>query len=247
MIIKVLDWNAWAPGLDSREKWLDWLKKPTSISSDEKAPVKFISPMIRRRLSPLGRAVVESIYPIYQSNCHQDTPLIFASRWGDIGLTEKLLNSFTQEGETSPTAFSTSVHNAIGGLFSIIFHHHGNICALSGGAANASAAIYEAMGLLTQYNEVIVTIYDDKSPPAFQAYHPRNFPFAFSLKLGRALTNEAGFKVSSSAIDSFVDTTDTLQELQALRFLLLDDHQWLQSNLHIGYLWEKVEQNSSIQ
>lgn len=247
MIIKVLDWNAWAPGLDSREKWLNWLKKPTFISSDEKAPVKFISPMIRRRLSPLGRAVVESIHPLYQAENHQDLPLIFASRWGDIGLTEKLLNSFTQEGETSPTAFSTSVHNAIGGLFSIIFHHHGNICALSGGSATASATLYEAMGLLTQYNEIIVTIYDDKSPQTFQAYHPTNFPYAFSLKLSRALSHEGGFTVSSSTADSFVDTTDTLQELGALRFLMLNETQWLQPNLQTVYRWEKVEPNSSIQ
>lgn len=247
MIIKLIDWNAWAPGLDCQEKWIDWFQAPTVIPSDEKAPVKFIAPMIRRRLSPLGRAVVESIHPLYQADRDQDIPLIFASRWGDIGLTEKLLKSFTQEGETSPTAFSTSVHNAIGGLFSIIFHHHGNISALSGGAATASAAMYEAMGLLTQYKEVIVTIYDDKSPQSFQAYHPANFPFAFSLKLGRALSHEAGFTISSSAIDTFSDTNDTLEELGALRFLALKETQWQQSSLQTAYDWKKVDPKSSIQ
>lgn len=119
-MLKVLDWNAWAPGLDSKEKWLDWFKSPMPLASDEKAPVKFISPMIRRRLSPLGRAVVEALHPIYDQESDQNTPIVFASRWGDIDLTVKLLESLTTEGDVSPTAFSTSVHNAIGGLF---FHH----------------------------------------------------------------------------------------------------------------------------
>ena len=238
-MLKVLDWNAWAPGLDSKEKWLDWFKNPMPLASDEKAPVKFISPMIRRRLSPLGRAVVEALHPIYDQESDQNTPIVFASRWGDIDLTVKLLESLTTEGDVSPTAFSTSVHNAIGGLFSIIFKHHGNISALSGASACTSAAIYEALGLLTEHPSVIVCIYDDQTPNAFADFHPVNFPFAYCLRLSLAKDSEEGFSIQSAPSQTQTETTDTTKELEVLAFLATDLESCVQNTKQISYVWSK--------
>ena len=246
MMLKLVNWNAWAPGLDTQQKWLSWLRAPVQVSTIEKAPVKFLSPIMRRRLSPLGRAVIESVYPLYDPQSDELTPMVFASRWGDIGLTVKLLQTLGQHEELSPTAFSTSVHNAIAGLFSILFHHHGNSIALSGGCACTSAALIEATSLLTQYRTVIVTVYDDQTPEPFDRFHPQNFPFAFSLKLARAQLNEAGFCLHTRQASNFFDSNNPTEEIKALEFLLSNRTHWTQSHLYSTYCWEKFHSVSSL-
>lgn len=120
--MRLLDYSVWLPGLKPGMNPLSILStaKPDTIEIPKLA---FLPLMQRRRLSPLGRVVLSTLYPLFEKYSQQGMPasVILASRWGDIDLTVKALEEMSTERTLSPTGFSTSVHNAIGGLF---FHVH---------------------------------------------------------------------------------------------------------------------------
>ena len=112
--------------------------------------------------------------------------VILASRWGDIDLTVKALEEMSTERTLSPTGFSTSVHNAIGGLFSMFTHFKGNITSMAAGENTIASALTEAKAQLLEYPLVFVSIYEDKTPEVFEKFGEVPFPFAVTL----ALSNE---------------------------------------------------------
>lgn len=161
-----------------------WIQPTT----DEKAPVDFLKPRDRRRLSPLGRAALCVLEPFFQNLDAERDAVVFASRAGDLPLTVQLLESIGDPDGLSPTAFSTSVHNAIGGLFTILSGFQGHVTAIGGGAATFSAALSEAASLLTAFERVIVCIYEAAPPQAFMSTLPdaRTFAYAFEAHRPRA-------------------------------------------------------------
>lgn len=117
--MRLLDYSVWLPGLNPGMNPLSILSsaKPDSI---EVPKLAFLPLMQRRRLSSLGRVVLSTLYPLfdkYGRGNNSPSSVILASRWGDIQLTVKALEELSSEKTLSPTGFSTSVHNAIGGLF----------------------------------------------------------------------------------------------------------------------------------
>ena len=144
--------------------------------------------MQRRRLSPLGRVVLSTLYPLSEKYSQQGMPasVILASRWGDIDLTVKALEEMSTERTLSPTGFSTSVHNAIGGLFSMFTHFKGNITSMAAGENTIASALTEAKAQLLEYPLVFVSIYEDKTPEVFEKFGEVPFPFSVTL----ALSNE---------------------------------------------------------
>ena len=73
--------------------------------------------MTRRRLNRIGRSALQVAYAVPAN--HPPCPVIFASRFGDRERSVLLLNALANNESLSPTAFSVSVHNAIGAIFSI--------------------------------------------------------------------------------------------------------------------------------
>lgn len=159
--------------------------KPDTIEIPKLAFLPF---MQRRRLSPLGRVVLSTLYPLFEKYSQQGMPasVILASRWGDIDLTVKALEEMSTERTLSPTGFSTSVHNAIGGLFSMFTHFKGNITSMAAGENTIASALTEAKAQLLEYPLVFVSIYEDKTPEVFEKFGEVPFPFAVTL----ALSNE---------------------------------------------------------
>lgn len=171
--LQLLDFCVWVPGLPPELS--SSLNEYNVCTTDASVPkLTFLPLMQRRRLSPLGRIVMASLYPLYERNrtlITERSACVFSSRWGDISLTVKSLEQLTAEKTLSPTAFSTSVHNAIGGLFSLFEHFHGNVTSLSGGAAGFSSALFEAYGLIQEHDFVLVSLYEDKTPEQFLSWH----------------------------------------------------------------------------
>ena len=133
--MRLLDYSVWLPGLNPGMNPLSILSsaKPDSI---EVPKLAFLPLMQRRRLSSLGRVVLSTLYPLfdkYGRGNNSPSSVILASRWGDIQLTVKALEELSSEKTLSPTGFSTSVHNAIGGLFSMFAHFTGNITSMAAG------------------------------------------------------------------------------------------------------------------
>lgn len=187
--LQLLDFCVWVPGLPAALS--SSLNEHNVCTPDASVPkLSFLPLMQRRRLSPLGRVVMASLYPLYERNrtlITERSACVFASRWGDISLTVKSLEELTAEKTLSPTAFSTSVHNAIGGLFSLFEHFHGNVTSLSGGAAGFSAALFEAYGLIQEHDSVLVSLYEDQTPNEFLAWHDApGCPYAITLLLSSA-------------------------------------------------------------
>lgn len=141
--------------------------------------------MQRRRLSLPGCAAANALLPIYRDEDRtKRVPIIFASRWGDVCLSLKLLDQMGAGEPMSPTGFASSVHNGIAGLISIFEHHCGNVLAISGGSETVSAAAAEALALLVEGAEdVLAVFYEDETPEAFRRFLASNSVFAFALRL----------------------------------------------------------------
>ena len=175
--MRLLDYSVWLPGLNPGMNPLSILSsaKPDSI---EVPKLAFLPLMQRRRLSSLGRVVLSTLYPLfdkYGRGNNSPSSVILASRWGDIQLTVKALEELSSEKTLSPTGFSTSVHNAIGGLFSMFAHFTGNITSMAAGENTIDSALTEA--------KVFVSIYEDKTPEVFEKFWKIPFPFAVTLVL----------------------------------------------------------------
>ena len=183
--MRLLDYSVWLPGLNPGMNPLSILSsaKPDSI---EVPKLAFLPLMQRRRLSSLGRVVLSTLYPLfdkYGRGNNSPSSVILASRWGDIQLTVKALEELSSEKTLSPTGFSTSVHNAIGGLFSMFAHFTGNITSMAAGENTIGSALTEAKAQLVEYPLVFVSIYEDKTPEVFDKYGKIPFPFAVTLVL----------------------------------------------------------------
>lgn len=81
------------------------------------ADVTFVPPLQRRRLSPLQRNFFYLAHQLIPTELACET--VFATRWGELSLTQQLKAQYATEGDVSPLKFSTSVYNAAPGLYSI--------------------------------------------------------------------------------------------------------------------------------
>lgn len=157
-------------------------------------------PMMRRRVEPLGRMALHVAY----ASQGQDAPLpvIFASRYGDVPRSIALLRQLVDGQTPSPTAFSLSVHNAIGALWSIAGGHTAPYTAIAAGDETVEAAFTEAIGLLADGTPaVMVVCYDEPLPAPYDVYadHP-DTAHAWACRL--RLSDGAGISLSSMPADA---------------------------------------------
>ena len=167
LTFSISDWKAWTPA-----------------QHDAQADVSVIPAMLRRRLSPIGRAALSVIMPLAQTRGAM--PLVYVSRHGDLNRTLGLLEELAKGEPMSPTAFSLSVHNATAGLFSIQQGLTGNITAISGGAEELVPALLESLGLCNAQSPQVLCVFCDEPPPAMyqqQVDQPVQ-PYALALVLG---------------------------------------------------------------
>lgn len=179
--------------------------------------------MMRRRVERLGRMGLQAAYWGLEdtANC----PIVFASRHGDVSRSITLLRQLAQGEALSPTAFSMSVHNALGALFSIARNDTTAYTAVAAGEETAEAAFCEALGLLADgENTVLVVYYDEPLSEPFNAFStPSEFPHAWSCRLRRAQTG--GYSLHTAVTGEHVDEMPKQwpADLLALRFLLSNE------------------------
>ncbi|MCD0492241.1 beta-ketoacyl synthase chain length factor [Chromobacterium violaceum] len=123
--------------------------------------------MQRRRMSPLCKASLHAAFGL-PPECG-DAPLVFASRYGDIGRSIELLTQLSEGEALSPTQFSLSVHNAIAALHGILSNHRGQYTAISAGGETIEAAFCEALGMLADGASAVRLIACDAPLP--EPYH----------------------------------------------------------------------------
>jgi hypothetical protein len=132
-----------------------------SAVDDPKPDVSFVPPMERRRLTDLERAALSVAWKVYPHG--EELPVVFASKWGEIGTTFKLIKKFHEENEMSPALFSNSVHNAAPGHFSLLTHNRASYTAIAAGEKSYDMGLLEA----STYSGKVVFVYAEETTPEF--------------------------------------------------------------------------------
>ncbi|NNH39054.1 beta-ketoacyl synthase chain length factor [Acinetobacter terrae] len=140
--------------------------------ADETVPaLEQIPAMQRRRLSGIAKLALNSA--IQSLNSELVDYIVWASQYGDEHKTLKILADVLQDQTPSPTQFSTSVHNAIAGLYSILCQDATPSTSL---AASWSEALIEAYAWLKTTPKpnarVLVVYYDEALPGIYQEFQP---------------------------------------------------------------------------
>jgi len=163
----------------------------TATEAEPRPDVSFIPMMERRRLSLVERAALHVAWRIFRPSDADggarpvppasDVPVVFASRWGEIGTTFKLMRQMHDEGEMSPAGFSSSVHNAAPGAWSLLT---GNRAAYT--AVAARERTYE-MGLV----EAEAQLASRASPAVLYVYAEEGTPDYYLPEFGNRVTAHA--------------------------------------------------------
>ena len=233
-------WNAWAPGINDLDDWLNWSKGHLVLQQDKAVVPDSVPKMLQRRLSPLAKAVFNSADKCLVKG--QQIPTVFSSANGEICKSLEMLKAIQAGDEVSPTAFSLSVHNAIAGLFSIVYSNQQEIIVIAPGQEGIAPAFIEGLGVLQEGAvEVLLVLYDEPIAD-FYPVSPFNNPNAdntYALTLRIALTG-VGLPLQFSRTSMTRDDGEQpIQLLAFLRFLLTEDRALNLGNGEHSWRWQK--------
>lgn len=150
-----------------RESDLNILAKAEWTESEEspKPDVSFVPPMERRRLTAVEKAALSVAWQVYPHG--ERIPVVFSSRWGEIGTTVKLMRQMFEEGEMSPAGFSNSVHNAAPGHLSLLLKNTAPYTAIAAGEDSYAMGLLEA----STYPGKVLFVYAEESTPELYLPH----------------------------------------------------------------------------
>ena len=236
-------WAAWAPGVERREDWQAWALAPAPAplpAGDGMPALADVPALQRRRLSRLGRAVLQVVMSVQQARA--DLPMVFASRYGDVERALTAIEALEQGEPLSPTVFAGSVHNAIGAMHSIIGGHRQNMICIAAGASNAAAAMVEAAGLLADgADEVLVACYDEPLPPPYDTFAdaPQAL-YAWAWRVARADASAPALRLSRHTAGAGGAVAAHLPpDLAVLRWLLGEQPTLEQSDGGLAWRWSR--------
>lgn len=238
--IYIQNWSAWTPNLKSKGNWQLWANNQATNSFSDDLNISDVPAMLRRRLSNLGKMAIACANDTEQNIPQR--PSLFCSRHGELVRSVGLLTSLAQGELLSPTHFSLSVHNAIGGMLSINKKDHSNITAIAAAENMIPTALLEAQLIMQEQScdEILCVIYDDLIPEPY-AEHTTTPDQAHALAL--VLSNKASDIALNLSItqESANKIHNEPQALTFIRFLLNDDKILKLSNPQTSYHLEKVE------
>ena len=163
---------AWGGGLTTTQDWQSYAQGELSLSDSQELPaLKQIPAMQRRRLSPFAKLALHCALSS-ADECLTSVPSVFASRHGDLAKTSKLISDVAAKEDLSPTQFGLSVHNAVGGLFSIYSGNKAPLTAVSAGEDTFFTAIVDALCKLAanEYSQILVVFTETLVPEIYQKY-----------------------------------------------------------------------------
>ncbi len=186
----------------------------------EKPTLEDIAPLQRRRLSPLARVVFHCLQYCVDEGAQE--ALVYSSAMGELQRTQGLLESIAASEALSPAAFSLSVHNAIGGLWSQLKGSRAPVIALAPVANSPVPALLEAAGLLAESNEAVNIVFAEDNYPAFYApwLESPPGPSALALRLTRTAARAPAARLRLRQLDITHDSSDAPANRAALAELL---------------------------
>lgn len=122
--------------------------------------------MQRRRLSPLAKLAIHVAIETLKE--HSVDYIIWVSKYADEAKTLSILKDVLTDQTPSPTQFSTSVHNAIGGLYSILCKDATVSTSISGSWSQAVIDAYARLKTDASIKKVMVVCYEAPLPDIYQ-------------------------------------------------------------------------------
>lgn len=227
-------WGVWPPGVE------DEGEADARMPNQPDVP-GFIPQLLRRRLSPLARAVFHAIGTCVAPE--EQLPTVFSSAHGEVGTALQMLQMIQAGEELSPTAFSLSVHNAIAGLYAIAYHNQHEMTVLAPGRQGVAPAFIEALGMLQEGAErqVLVVLYDEPLAAFFPVA-----PFKLNADVTCALALRLSLQGTGMAmrLSRGTEVRDDGEQPQQLA-LLIDFLQSHRQTITLGYQgqswrWQKI-------
>jgi Beta-ketoacyl synthase, N-terminal domain len=214
---------AWAPGIETDDAWLAWVKDEYLISGSNQPPVKNMTPMLRRRAGFAAKMAIEVAYRCLENRTN--VPLVFSSRHGEATRSVELLSDLTRGSPLSPTSFGLSVHNAPAGLFSIARADHANSAALAAGRSSVENAVIEACGLIAEgAPEVLLVVYDCPLPEVYADFQDCfEQPYAWAWLMRSAKGDFYSLRWSADKDTASLGAQRLSGGLEILRFHLRGD------------------------
>lgn len=175
------------------------------IYQGEDMDLSFIPAMIRRRMSEVEKL---SLFLAHQSAPEKggDFQSVFASEYGEWQQTIKLIRQFYEEKALSPAGFSTSVHNAAAGFFSMITKNKGSYTSI---AANEKTLEMGLVETLITPAPVLFVYAEEKTPDFYtsiKAFEPAKGA-SFFISTG---PNDFKVEVQNQKTDGVQITLDNL-------------------------------------
>jgi hypothetical protein len=195
--LEIVRWAFWSPESRQPAEWREHWNVSAVGSEHSEIPDEAIPSAHRRRMSALSRLAVQ--IGLEAASDIAPDHLVFCSQHGDLTRLREMLNGIATGAEVSPTAFSQSVHNASGGLYTIIAKSQAPVSSLASGASTFACGWIEAEGLLLENpaRQVLLVCYDEPLPAEYVPYSTqRQCRYALGLML-RASTSR-GFVLQAA-------------------------------------------------
>ena len=141
-----------------------------SLVDQELSAIERIPAMQRRRLSRLAKLALNSAMQTLATQ-HADY-IVWVSQYGDEAKTLNILADVLSEQTPSPTQFSTSVHNAISGLYSILCQDATPATSLAGSWNDGLIEAYAWLKTMPEARQVLLVYYDEALPDIYAEHQP---------------------------------------------------------------------------
>jgi hypothetical protein len=176
--IPLLRASIWSQeGPEVRSPFLDRASGPPDVA--------YLDPLIRRRLSPLGRAMLHCAHRA--AGDRGPMPSVFTSRHGEAVRTVPVLEDLAQGLLPSPTQFSMNVHNATAGIWSIARRDPSPSSSLAAGPESFAWGLVEALAIhAAEPGRPVLFVHGDAPlPPLLAAFDEDPRPLhALALLIG---------------------------------------------------------------
>ena len=141
-----------------------------SLVDQELSAIERIPAMQRRRLSRLAKLALNSAMQTLATQ-HADY-IVWVSQYGDEAKTLNILADVLSEQTPSPTQFSTSVHNATSGLYSILCQDATPATSLAGSWNDGLIEAYAWLKTRPEARQVLLVYYDEALPDIYIEHQP---------------------------------------------------------------------------
>lgn len=221
-------WSAWTPSCQSQQDWQTWADHPkTEHGGKQVEPdVSDIPMMLRRRLPPLARMAFRAALDV--DDKRENMHLVFASRHGDASITPVILGDIAKDQPVSPSKFSTSVHNALAGMYSIHTNNTAPHTLISAGDASFIHGLLEAQAILHEdRNRSVLFVYYDVPLPKFFGNFCDNGAPSIAIAVLMSTADDAPHQKMTLASDDHANQPPPVDPvLDFIRFILGRNPEW---------------------